>query len=722
MHHAVTTGIVCFCLVLAQAAPAGEGTSDAAATIAQALRLIDAKDYTAATTLLEDLLLEVKAKDRAKILGILRQSYEVMAREALAAGRDREAAHYRDNLAILGVSKLPPEPAGPVKPRTAAPLRPESTAEKIAAAVEKVKAQAPKADLTTLISAPKEESIVPAPAEPAPLGQPANEPKPERDPGRPPELRPKRPAAVSQVSGPGNPVIDLDNMGPAAKDAAPATAPPAVQQAPSSVAPVSIDAAPRPAATGRPPAGPTLEEADRLFSAKKYNEAGQCYLALAQEKRLPAERANHWAYCRIVGVAVRMNAKPKSTREWDEIEAEIQSIQRLAPNLWYAEYLRNKLAEVRQGRSRMKAQSDNVVVRGSAPDDSQAQPRRFPRLFGKSRAAAATADATAVPVATAPTAGPENAQQALNLAGPKPSFDENIASDDRPRAAANAALPFQPASRPVEPPTGDGSATSAAGGALQVHETANFRIFHADARLAEKAGEAAEIVRAAQARRWGSTALQKPWTPRCDLYLYPNGAAFAEATGQPETSPGFSTMENNGSRITLRRVFLRADNPRVLAAVLPHEVTHVVLADLFIVKQIPRWADEGIAVLAEPNTEQHLRALDLHDSLAAGQTFELRKLMSVETPDAKDWSVYYAQSVSLTRFLVERGTPEQLIQFVRESHRKGIEPALRDVYHLGGFADLQARWQAYAREQLASNKLAEAGEKPPAQASAIETQ
>ena len=126
-----------------------------------------------------------------------------------------------------------------------------------------------------------------------------------------------------------------------------------------------------------------------------------------------------------------------------------------------------------------------------------------------------------------------------------------------------------------------------------------------------------------------------------------------------------------------------------MAAVLPHEVTHVVLADLFTVQQIPRWVDEGIAVLSEPSDEQNLRALTCKSRSTAGQMFDLRKLMSIETPDAKDWSLYYAQSVSVTRFLVEQGTPEQLIRFVRETHRKGIEAALRDIYRIGGFADLQ---------------------------------
>ncbi len=239
-----------------------------------------------------------------------------------------------------------------------------------------------------------------------------------------------------------------------------------------------------------------------------------------------------------------------------------------------------------------------------------------------------------------------------------------------------------------------------------MHETPNFRIFHCDARLAQAAGAAAESARADQAKRWGSPALQSPWVPRCEIHLYPTGKAFAQATGQSENSPGFSTMFSNGNRVTARRASLRADHPQLLTAILPHEVTHVVLADLFTIQQIPRWADEGMAVLAEPNAEQNLRAADLQEPLETGRVLEINKLMAMDYPDAKDWSLYYAQSVSLTRFLVEQGTPEQFIQFVRDVHRTGIEAAAASAYGIGGLNELQDRWLAYARQQVTTVKLA----------------
>ena len=138
------------------------------------------------------------------------------------------------------------------------------------------------------------------------------------------------------------------------------------------------------------------------------------------------------------------------------------------------------------------------------------------------------------------------------------------------------------------------------------------------------------------------------------------------------------------------------------------------LADLFTSQQIPRWADEGMAVLAEPRAEQQTRAAELQEPLEAGRVFDLSKLMAMDYPDAKDWSLYYAQSVSLTRFLVEQGPPEQFVQFVQTSQRDGIEGALRGVYRIGGFAELQERWTEYARQQR--RPVSEASRDPRSQA------
>ncbi len=226
-----------------------------------------------------------------------------------------------------------------------------------------------------------------------------------------------------------------------------------------------------------------------------------------------------------------------------------------------------------------------------------------------------------------------------------------------------------------------------------VRETVNFRIYYTDPTYVEKAAEAAEAIRSLQARRWGSSAAHVAWSPPCDIYLYPTSKDFARLTGQPDTSPGFSTMGVNGTRVVGRRVNLRADHPQLLTAILPHEVTHVVLADLFTQQQIPRWADEGMAVLAEPKAEQVSRASELNDPLREGRVFKLSELMAIDYPSADAWNLYYAQSVSLTSFLVELGTPEEVRtlrpQRPAQGHR-GCAPRI-----------LSHQWLLRARKPLA---------------------
>lgn len=619
-------------IVLVQATASANPDDAVSGQIAQARRLADASDHQGAIGILEDALIEAKNSDRRVIVDMLKRCYTVMASRAQASGQAREAARYRDNLEILEkasrgpLGQKSPEPAKAIAaPAQASPPRPSAQE-----------------------SAPVKPKLEPIP--PRAVESPASLPRLE-----PPPLEPAPPT-----------LSEPPRLGP------PTPSP-------------SADPAPAPLnGSHQPPTPPKprddLAEADRLFKSKQFIAAGEAYAALARAKRLPRSRTDHWAYCRWVAVVAALNAQPRSAREWEAIEAEVASIQRLAPGNWYGEYLRGKVAEIRGGKSRP---ADKVVVRGAEPDE--AKPSRLKRLFGR---------------ADTPTIEPSKPETAPTRdAGPV--LDQPLALPEEARAPDPDA-----ASRSIA--TAKGSPAEAA---WQIHETANFRIHHHDALLAARAGDAAETVRARQAEIWGSRSGATPWTPRCEIYLYPDGKRFAQATRQPENSPGFSTMSSDGQRVVGRKVSLRADHPQLLTAVLPHEVTHVVLADLFTTSQIPRWADEGIAVLAEPAAERDLRAAELEKPLQSGRVFNLAKLMMMDYPAPQDWNVYYAQSVSLTRFLVEEGAPGQFIEFVKRAHDDGIEPALREIYQIDGLAALEDRWLTHARSQF-STRTARAGAGP----------
>jgi hypothetical protein len=435
---------------------------------------------------------------------------------------------------------------------------------------------------------------------------------------------------------------------------------------------LAVAASPVSPASPAPSGIPTdLKAADAAFIAKDFDTAGQIYATLDREKRLPASRRDHWAYCRWVDVVRRINAGPDTAQEWASIDAEIEKIRALSPKNWFGEYLRDRAAERTTGRKANR--SNKVVLRGSSPDEP------IPN--------------------TPPSPAP----------APKPSArpdDPNAPGALRPAAPVGSEAAVPPSSSSAH----EVGRTPGQPGNWQVRETPSFRIMHADTELAEKVAQIAENARETQITRWVGATPREPWSPKCDIYLYPTARVFSQMTGQPEPSPGFSTMGMNAGRIIARRINLRVDHPNLLTAILPHEITHVVLADLFPVQQIPRWADEGMAVLAEPSSEQRLRAADLDEPLASGKLFKVEDLMTMDYPDGRYWGLYYAQSVSLTRFLVEQGTPAQFIQFVQGAQRRPAAAELRRIYQIDGFSDLQKRWLAYARNQASPPATASSGE------------
>jgi len=131
-----------------------------------------------------------------------------------------------------------------------------------------------------------------------------------------------------------------------------------------------------------------------------------------------------------------------------------------------------------------------------------------------------------------------------------------------------------------------------------------------------------------------------------------------------------------------------------LRAALPHELTHVVLSDKFVANPLPRWADEGIAMLADPKAKQGRHRNDLHIAFANGMVVHTAALLTMEdypTPDR--FGAFYGQSASLTEFLVKRKAPSQFVDFVERARREGYDSALRRCYEIDGIRELDRQWR-----------------------------
>ncbi|MFO0809436.1 MAG: peptidase MA family metallohydrolase [Gemmataceae bacterium] len=223
-------------------------------------------------------------------------------------------------------------------------------------------------------------------------------------------------------------------------------------------------------------------------------------------------------------------------------------------------------------------------------------------------------------------------------------------------------------------------------------QTTNFRVYHDQPQeFAEQVAKAAEAARATAMTKWGGDG--KAWSKPCDIYIHASAQDYAKATGKPATGPGHATLQMKDSSVERRRVDLRADEPNTVSNVVPHEATHLVLADLFDAP-LPRWADEGMAVLAEPRSHVDRYLRTLVSSWKQGKLVPLAQVLKQpDYPDAAAITAFYVESVSLVDFLVEEKGPETLVAFLRDvQHNAGIDAAIKKHYGFANGQEMQNRW------------------------------
>jgi hypothetical protein len=241
--------------------------------------------------------------------------------------------------------------------------------------------------------------------------------------------------------------------------------------------------------------------------------------------------------------------------------------------------------------------------------------------------------------------------------------------------------------------------------------TPNFVVAAPSAEVARTVALAAEKHRRDLAKRWfGAVPPDFPEKVAVRVIVAPGSSGgattftFGEADGK--RPPGVKTAATE----------LRGPLDTVLKSVLPHEVMHVVLATHFG-RPLPRWADEGIAVLAESNAEQRNHDVRAREILNAGRAIRLDTLFRM-TEYPQDSAVMFAQGHSVCRFLLEKGAadprpggppdarPHKTVRYpgwpggtheVRFA-RGDREPALLAFLAIGMGANSPESWARAARE------------------------
>lgn len=199
---------------------------------------------------------------------------------------------------------------------------------------------------------------------------------------------------------------------------------------------------------------------------------------------------------------------------------------------------------------------------------------------------------------------------------------------------------------------------------------------------------------------WDTSSSSAVWLPRCEVVVHPTQAVYNQALNRPnDASVGSTRLNFDQGRVTVRRIDLRADAKDWIDGALPHELTHVIIAEQFQGRALPRWADEGIAMLSESRAKHRLRLHDLRTALRERPTYRMQELTSLRTmPPTHLRDAFYGQSLALTSWLIERSSAAEFLAFVQQSEQVGMEQALRTHFKLDGHRGLQAEWDRWVQQ------------------------
>jgi hypothetical protein len=224
----------------------------------------------------------------------------------------------------------------------------------------------------------------------------------------------------------------------------------------------------------------------------------------------------------------------------------------------------------------------------------------------------------------------------------------------------------------------------------ECYQTANF-VVHADSPAAAKrVGDAAETYRKDLAKLWLGKELSD-WSAPCRI-------DFDEA----DRAGGATEISYSEGKVLFHKVRVRGSLEGVVKGPLPHELTHVLFAHHFG-RRLPRWADEGGAIVSEGEAQGAKHRKTFRDILAQGRQFPLRDLLGMDQYPS-DIPCLYTQSHSVAGFLVAAKGHQAFLAFVRTGIEGSWDDAAREQYGYQSVEQLEQAWLESLDKQAKANR------------------
>ena len=218
------------------------------------------------------------------------------------------------------------------------------------------------------------------------------------------------------------------------------------------------------------------------------------------------------------------------------------------------------------------------------------------------------------------------------------------------------------------------------------YRTPNFVVSTNDAGLARQIAEAAEHYRSQLSMEWLGESIPN-WSSPCTMNVH---------IGQNLGAGGATTFLFDRGEVYGWRMNIQGSRQRIFDSVLPHEITHMILASHFR-EPLPRWADEGAATSVECPSERQKQYRSLQQFLTTGRGIAFNRMFAM-TEYPSDIMPLYAQGFSLTEYLIRQGGRRKYIRYLETAMQSDDwAGALREHYGVQSIGDLQNSWLAWIR-------------------------
>ena len=183
-------------------------------------------------------------------------------------------------------------------------------------------------------------------------------------------------------------------------------------------------------------------------------------------------------------------------------------------------------------------------------------------------------------------------------------------------------------------------------GPRSIVQSPNFRVYARNAQLANQVARSAEECRKQLAMHWLGRELPN-WPEPCPVSV--NDGPSTPASGETKY-----TLVGGG--VVDFRMSVSGTPERIIDSVLPHEITHTVMASHFAAlgKPVPRWADEGACTTVEHQSERSKHDIMLVRYLREERGIPFQVLFALKDYP-RDMMPLYAQGYSLSCFLISQG-------------------------------------------------------------------